>query len=550
MARGGQGMGNAAANAQRRGVSNNARGGRVFAGGGRVPGVGTHDSVNVNNIAAPGELIVNRHTERDVNRMLPGNLTLGRAVAGERRAHSDPVPPWKRGLSERNAARGGRIAEFFKRGGRRRGGGGGGGQVSGIEAAGQLAANMGLHVGEGPGIGGGVPSSGHATNSLHYSGLAYDISGSAEAMRAYFFAALQRFRGAINELFYDPIGYYIDEGNRVPGAIGGHSDHVHIGFFGGANPSMAAGAGGGLGMGAMAAPELLKGKDVKWPGSRVGGAPGGAANKLGEHMKRGLLKKVNKRIMQQAGAGGLGPVGASLRAFQSINHVFGSNNESAGDFSGATLPMKTIASLAEAAGRAVGIDVPGWTMAQVTIGESGRRPGAMGTDPGGTRGLGLWQITTGYNDDLIARFGGEQQMFNPVKNALAMAEIYKRQGYGAWYGTSAVTDTNAHFHGGSRNARGGRVPGFGGWFGNGGTFTTNEPTLIGVGERGKERVTVQPAGKKAAAGARAGRGIQIGAIHIQNHRDGDIEKQVRREIERALNAVADELDSDADGMVT
>lgn len=32
----------------------------------------------------------------------------------------------------------------------------------------------------------------------------------------------------INELFYDPLGFYIDNGKRQQGAIGGHTDHLHV----------------------------------------------------------------------------------------------------------------------------------------------------------------------------------------------------------------------------------------------------------------------------------------------------------------------------------
>jgi TP901 family phage tail tape measure protein len=35
----------------------------------------------------------------------------------------------------------------------------------------------------------------------------------------------------INELFYDPMGYFYDEGARASGAIGGHDDHVHAATF-------------------------------------------------------------------------------------------------------------------------------------------------------------------------------------------------------------------------------------------------------------------------------------------------------------------------------
>ena len=87
-----------------------------------------------------------------------------------------------------------------------------------------------------------------------------------------------------------------------------------------------------------------------------------------------------------------------------------------------------LASLAHAAG----MKSPG-LMAQIANGESSGNPRAVGNDPGGTTGLGLWQITTGYNDDVIAQFGGQDAMFNPLKNAQAAKVILDRQGVGAWY---------------------------------------------------------------------------------------------------------------------
>lgn len=36
-----------------------------------------------------------------------------------------------------------------------------------------------------------------------------------------------RKRVAVNELFYDPLGWYLDEGQKQQGAIGGHGTHLH-----------------------------------------------------------------------------------------------------------------------------------------------------------------------------------------------------------------------------------------------------------------------------------------------------------------------------------
>jgi hypothetical protein len=65
----------------------------------------------------------------------------------------------------------------------------------------------------------------HVPGSYHYSGRAVDIAGSPAQMMK-FFKWAQRFRPT--ELFYDPVGYYWKNGQKVKGSIGGHSDHVHM----------------------------------------------------------------------------------------------------------------------------------------------------------------------------------------------------------------------------------------------------------------------------------------------------------------------------------
>lgn len=80
----------------------------------------------------------------------------------------------------------------------------------------------------------------------------------------------------------------------------------------------------------------------------------------------------------------------------------------------------------------VGMASPAY-MGQIAMGESSGNPHAIGHDPGGTEGLGLWQITTGYNDALIAKYGGRSAMFDPLTNARAAAELLASSGPGAWY---------------------------------------------------------------------------------------------------------------------
>ena len=130
-----------------------------------------------------------------------------------------------------------------------------------------------------------------------------------------------------------------------------------------------------------------------------------------------------------------------------INRIFPESNSAYGNWGGPTLPSYVVAALAQAAG------MPGKTMEQVTRGESGAhkknsaRPGATGIDPGGTKGHGLWMITSGFNEDLAAKAGGWRKMLNPVVNAWAAAQIYRRQGLGAWYGTGSVTGDGLNYTG-------------------------------------------------------------------------------------------------------
>lgn len=73
----------------------------------------------------------------------------------------------------------------------------------------------------------------HAEGSLHYSGRAVDFgdaTNNPNKMNQYA-NYLRRNAGrlGINELYYDPLGWYISNGKIVKGSIGGHGDHLHVG---------------------------------------------------------------------------------------------------------------------------------------------------------------------------------------------------------------------------------------------------------------------------------------------------------------------------------
>lgn len=115
-----------------------------------------------------------------------------------------------------------------------------------------------------------------------------------------------------------------------------------------------------------------------------------------------------------------------------INHIWAEHNSAEGDWGGPRLPRYVIAALAQAAG------MPGRTMEQMTRGESMGRPGSSGVDDGGTKGFGLWAITTTFNDYLARKVGGYRMFLNPVINAWAAGHIYRQNGLKAWYGDGYV----------------------------------------------------------------------------------------------------------------
>jgi hypothetical protein len=231
------------------------------------------------------------------------------------------------------------------------------------------------------------------------------------------------------------------------------------------------------------------------------GVPGALANAAMQAMTGGMQKKINQRLRKRGGMGGA----------------------PAWDGGPGAMPFGQVAAIAEAAG------LPGKTFAEIAIGESSLNPRAVGHDPGGTTGLGLWQITTGYNDELIARLGGVNAMFNPHINARAAKEIFDSQGYGAWYGTSHVTAWDAHWRGRGA-ARGGKFRNAG-EYANGGYFNVKHPTMFTAGESGSEDVIIKPANKGHSVKGKGG-GVQVHIAKIENHREGDIKKQIEKEFSK------------------
>ncbi len=115
-----------------------------------------------------------------------------------------------------------------------------------------------------------------------------------------------------------------------------------------------------------------------------------------------------------------------------LNRTFGRNSSE-------TISFNDAAMLAEMAG------LPGYTYAQIAIGESGLRPGAVSPDGG----FGLWQMTPRVQSAAtVAKWEAIGSYFNPWHCAL-MAKVLAGSGTGVsnYYGVGHVTDFNRHYTG-------------------------------------------------------------------------------------------------------
>lgn len=440
--------------------------------GKRIPGVGTHDKVPVGGgLAAPGELILNRHTERDHDRdaQMAGLPTLEERVRGETRPHS-ALP---------THAYGGRIGRSFARGGRWSGG-------STTAFARALAARFGLSLGSGyrspahNAAVGGSPTSDHMKGTPANPG-AWDVP----------------------VMWGDPRGHALHKAALaagIPQVIfnpGDHRDHVHLGFGGGGGPSSALGVGG---IGAVAAPA----PKLRMPRGYRGG---GLRQKASQRALKRVLKKAQGRLDEEYGMGaGVGAIGGGrFKGGGHIDEWLIKALRITGHYSPQNLAMLR--------GRAMQ--------------ESGGDPNAQNNwdsnARAGTPSIGLLQ-TIGPTFATHA-LPGMNNIRNPVHNAVA-AIRYMFSRYGG------IVAANGRGY-----ALGGRVgePDWGGWFGGGGSITANRPTLVGIGDNGRETAHIVPAGRRGAGG------VKIGSIKIENHRKGDIKRQIKEEVGQAFSELASEV---------
>ena len=355
----------------------------------------------------------------------------------------------------------------------------------GLKMYADMAAGYGLRVSSGlrPGS---ITNAGN--RSHHASGSALDLAGSPASMMAFAQAVAASHGPSLEELIYSPLGWSIKNGQRVGAyAVADHYDHVHIADT--APSGAAAGALGAMPGAAGVAASLGRFTGVAQPGA----VAAQAANLVAAGTEAKLAS-----MMLNPFAGGRAPAGVNV-----------------GAGAGGAFNAQSLAALWTQAGGAPGMAAK---MAAVAMAESSGNPAANGPPDG----RGLWQIEWPVWGKTMSALG-LTNAYDPMQNAMMAQHVLAKQGLSAWV---------VHNTGADRKFMGdgiGEKPKFGGWFGDGGSFTADRPMYIGVGERGKEHVQVTPAGKSA------GGSIVVHSLIVHGG------ENTRREVYEAFADLAREL---------
>lgn len=292
----------------------------------------------------------------------------------------------------------------------------------------------------GGGVGSGYRPGG---TSLHSTGQAIDYSPSDWAGAA---AAVNRAGPSLLEGIYNPgvnggPSVSWDTGAQVSPSFWGsatwadHTDHIHIAISDGAK------------VGAVAAARQIKRLMLDGPNGPLKNIGQGAIDKATKAANAYIAKHAPSQVGAFEGSQPGRPIKSLPPALAKWNRTFPGavlQNDPGAWMGLAEMPFNVAAAIAEWAG------MPGVTMAQVSKGEGGLKPGSMGDDNGDGQpdGYGWLAITRPYGDAYgVNRYGGYEGMLNPVSNAIVAKGMYDAQGLSAWYGQRFVTDTNAHYSG-------------------------------------------------------------------------------------------------------
>jgi hypothetical protein len=420
--------------------------------GGRLSGIGNSDYLNVGGgLAAPNELIVNRHTERRADAKLGRRGALAALVAGEHVPNSMNVSTYAYG-----------------------------GVTPGLAKLITRLDHIGFHHGS-------TTGGGHAPNSFHFRGEAVDY-GDANNNMERLWRVVYPMRRQFAELFGPanmtpgPTLMHNGVGFNDPALQAQHNNHIHIAL---ANAMAALGAlGAGGAGGGMVAPQLRR-RQV-----RGRGVPGALAQASVDAIRTGIQNNLSA-AMGGAG-GGVGGGGGTSGANQTLGKAM---------MIAAGWPASEWPAL-----KALWTRESGWNANAVNPSSGAMGiPQALGHGNVFHLGDARAQIAWGLNY-IRGRYGSPSAAWQHERSA-------------GWY------------------ARGGRVPNWGGWFGNGGAMVAGQPTLIGVGERGqRERVTVTRESGGTGFGAGSPIQVHIGTVHY--HGKGDLKKAIEdelREVARSLD---------------
>lgn len=462
--------------------------------GGRLGGVGVADTVRMadGGYGAPGELVVNPYTERDVNRDLlrAGKPGLAERVANEWR------PNWLRGAGEMHASPRFAVGGVLGGAGRAAGAGGGGGGVGLVGATRQAGLGLstqaslaGVHPGviaaaqaimsRFPGL--TITSSttgGHASGSYHYLGEALDISGASGVMNAA--AGWVNSSGLFRSLaegIHNP-NLSVKFGRQVPPSFWGgatwgeHTNHIHVAVADGTNVGVGGGAAGLVGAAMQVSLHGLGNQGLA-------GVPGMLVDRGSQIIATGMQQKINAKLAAMGGGGGGGvPTGMSGPWVNVLQQIATAKGWSAADWE--------------------------WIVQH----ESGGNPNAVNPSSGAS---GLGQMLGGN----IAHYHGKG---SPADQITGMGQ-YIADRYGN--PTAAKSFWEAH----NWYSTGGRMPKWAGWHDTGLDAVTKpgQPVVFGAGERRRERVTITPvsSGRPPMGGVH----VSIGQVTVQGsiRSDADIE---------------------------
>lgn len=126
------------------------------------------------------------------------------------------------------------------------------------------------------------------------------------------------------------------------------------------------------------------------------------------------------------------------------------------------------------------------------------------------------------------KLAGHNDILNPVDNAAAAVK-YMFARYGHVVGPS-----------GGGYSKGGRLS-WGGWYGDGGSGTVTRPTMLGVGERGREHVEIRPH-RGRGTGSAFGGGQTHQHSHV--HFDGPVSVRSDDDIDKIVDKVGEALASE------